>query len=149
MAAEQIDVLARKLAGDAADPECLFFARKVAEMELMLGCICAARVNLINAQLPQQGMVISGDRGLPSGAADPASVQGDRCNPGAHCMTGYEGVDALLQALPDLLRLERYEAAALAGRRRALLQLMCCWHGAASGPFADARPGHGRDRPRL
>jgi hypothetical protein len=38
-------------------------------------------------------------------------------------MTGYEEADALLKVLPELLRLERYEAAALAGRRRALLQL--------------------------
>jgi hypothetical protein len=131
VAAKEIEVLARKLAGDAGDPECLFYARKAAEMAMMLGCICAARVNLINELLPQQSAAISCDTARPDAAAKSAPAGGNRCEPGSHCMTGYEDAEALVEVLPELLRLERYEAAALAARRRALLGLMRCRHDGA------------------
>jgi hypothetical protein len=54
-----IEELTRKLAGDAADPECLLYAGKAAEMEMILRCISEARVKLINAHLPKPENVIS------------------------------------------------------------------------------------------
>jgi hypothetical protein len=124
VAAKVIEKLTRKLAGDAADPECLLYAGKAAEMEVMLGCICKARVKLINAHLPKQENVISVPAKQPFDAMNTAPAQEDgRAQQAPLCMTGYEEADAMLKVLPELLRLERYEAAALAGRRRALLQL--------------------------
>jgi hypothetical protein len=93
-------------------------------MEVMLGCICEARVKLINAHVPKQENVISVPAKQPSDAMNTAPAQeGKGAQPDPLSMTGYQEADALLQVLPELLRLERYEAAALAGRRRALLQL--------------------------
>jgi len=125
-AGKEIEDLARKLAGDAGEPERLYYARKAAEMQMMLHCICAARINLINAHLPKQEVVGLADSGQPTGTVASGLAQGDRYQQGSPCMAGSEEVDALLQVLPELLRLERYESAALAGRRRALLQLARC-----------------------
>jgi hypothetical protein len=122
--AKLVEELTRKLAGDAADPECLFYAGKAAEMEVMLRCICEARVKLINAHLPKPEKVISAPAEQSPDAINTAPAQEDgRAQQAPRCVAGYQEADALLQVLPELLRLERYEAAALAGRRRALLQL--------------------------
>lgn len=117
-----IEELTRKLAGDAADPECLLYAGKAAEMEMILRCISEARVKLINAHLPKPENVISAPAKQSPDAMNTAPAQEDGRAQQAP-QAGHREADALLQVLPELLRLERYEAAALAGRRRALLQL--------------------------
>jgi hypothetical protein len=100
-------------------------------MQVMLHCICAARINLINAHLPKQQVVGLADGWQPSGTTGSGPAQGDRHQQGSPCMAGCEEVNALLQVLPELLRLDRYESAALAGRRRALIQLARCSHQSA------------------
>jgi hypothetical protein len=113
-----------QLAGDAPDPERLVHARRAAEMDMMLSHICEARVNLINAHLTNRKLVISPDGTQPHGSAAAAPLEGDSApQQGARCTDGFAEVEALLEVLPELLRLERYEACALAGRRRALLLL--------------------------
>jgi hypothetical protein len=123
-ATKEIEDLARKLAGDAPDPERLVHARRAAEMEVMLSRICEARVNLVNAHLTKRELVISPDGTQPHGSAAAAPLEGDRApQQGPRSKNGFAEVEALLEVLPELLRLERYEACALAGRRRALLLL--------------------------
>jgi hypothetical protein len=120
-ASKEIEDLARKLAGDTPDPERLVHAHRAAEMEVMLSRICEARVNLVNAHLTKRELPDGTQR---YGSAAAAPLEGDRApQQGPRSKNGFAEVEALLEVLPELLQLERYEACALAGRRRALLLL--------------------------
>jgi hypothetical protein len=118
------------LASDAPDPERLVHARTAAEIEVMLGRICEAHVNLINAHLTNRQLLILPEGRQPHGSApaappDSAHLQEGDSAPrqGPRCTNGFAEVEALLEVLPELLRLERYEASALARRSRALVLL--------------------------
>src|SRR5580704_13017397 len=69
---------ASKSSGGVAAKVIEKLTRKPAEMEVMLGCICKARVKLINAHLPKQENVISVPAKQPFDAMNTAPAQEDR-----------------------------------------------------------------------
>ena len=116
---KEVEALARALVGDDLDPERLVNARTVAQMEVMLGRICDARIALINRQLKKQiGRIRPAEDRSECDEATAAKQE-----QGALHADDFGEAEALVRVLPELLRLERYEARALARRSRALLFL--------------------------
>jgi hypothetical protein len=116
---KEVEALARALVGDDLDPERLVHARTMAQMEVMLAHICDARIALINRELKKQIGPIrpAEDRSECDVSTAPKQEQGT-----LHA-NDFGEAEALVRVLPELLRLERYEARALARRSRALLFL--------------------------
>jgi hypothetical protein len=116
---KEVEALARALVGDDLDPERLVNARTMAQMEVMLGRICDARIALINGELKKQIE--------PIRPAEDRSECDEPTAPKQQQDTLYANdfgeAEALVRVLPELLRLQRYEAHALARRSRALLFL--------------------------
>jgi hypothetical protein len=116
---KEVEALARALVGDDHDPERLVHARTMAQMEVVLGRICDARIALINRELKKQ-----------IGPIQPAEDRSEHDEPtapkqqqGAFHADDFGEAEALVRVLPELLRLQRYETRALARRSRALLFL--------------------------
>jgi hypothetical protein len=116
---KEVEALARALVGDDHDPERLVHARTMAQMEVMLAHICDARIALINRELKKQIGPIrpAEDRSECDEPTAPKQQQGAR-----HA-DDFGEAKALVRVLPELLRLQRYEACALVRRSRALLFL--------------------------
>jgi len=116
---KEVEALARALVGDDHDPERLVHARTMAQMEVMLGRICDARIALINRELKKQIGPIrpAEDRSECDEPTAPKQQQG------ALHADDFGEAEALVRVLPELLRLQRYEACALVRRNRALLFL--------------------------
>ena len=114
-----MEALARALVGGDHDPERLVNARTVAQMEVMLGRICDARIALINRELKKQIGPIrpAEDRSECDEPTAPKQQQG------ALHADDFGEAEALVRVLPELLRLQRYESHALTRRNRALLFL--------------------------
>ena len=119
----EIIALAEQIARDHGRPDYALEARMLAEAELSVLQVRAARTKLLDlradecaahldVQPLESGEQILACRDLPSGAAS------------AHRQQQLVGPDtvalAYLRAIPELMRLDRYERRALARRRRAI-----------------------------
>jgi len=113
---EEVEYLARIFAGNGTSTVRLAQARVVAEMELLLGRICEARVNVINRHLSGPSSVVAVDE-LPPKAE--LAFQPPAAEPKSRSSNDWDN-DSWKQVLPELLSLDRYEARALARRTRAI-----------------------------
>ena len=119
--ANRIEKLARKIVGDAKDAIKLEWARTAAHAEFDLAQIRLIKVNLIERILTFGGLeppqdfrsIRQNDAAgtMPSAGAAATSVEGDRL------------AEAVRLALPELLKLDRYERRAAALRDRSLRAL--------------------------
>jgi hypothetical protein len=116
---KEVEALARALVGDHLDPDRLVHARTVAQMEVMLGRICDARIALINSELKKQiGRIRPAENWSECDAPTAPKQQ-----QGTLHADDFGEAEALVRVLPELVCLQRYEARALARRSRALLLL--------------------------
>jgi hypothetical protein len=130
--AKHVEALAQKIAGRGADAVTLEIARLIARAELDLVQIRRTKVALI-ARMSEFGelevpnplrtcrdvtrFLASFDRGLPLSLAVPASPSMPFSEP-------ERSAEAVRRALPELLKLDRYERRATARRDRASRQII-------------------------
>jgi hypothetical protein len=118
-ASREIEALARKLVVDNHELEDLVHAREAAEIQVLLGRIHEARVNLINNCLKKRGSVAPEHQ---NSEHEQAIAEGARQQErGGHGVDHFVEAEAIIEVLPELMALERYEAHALARRSRVLL----------------------------
>jgi hypothetical protein len=133
MVSAQIERMARAICGTGATAAQFEHALVIAEAELQLHNVRAARVATI-ARRRASGLGSAGGReeagGLDRGGDHPGAAQRisiDRPRPAPddrQAQAMQEQVDAFRAALPDLLKLERYEQRAWSRRQRAIRQFV-------------------------
>jgi hypothetical protein len=109
---KEIEALARRLVADDHELEDLAHAREAAEIQVLLGRIHEVRVNLINNCLKKRACIRPEHQN-----AEPDKVHD------VHSVDHFAVAEAIIEVLPELVLLERYEANALARRSRVLLRL--------------------------
>jgi hypothetical protein len=118
-ASKEIEALARRLLVDGdEDPA---HAREAAEIQVLLDCIHEARVNLINSRLKKRVSVAPEHQNSEHGQVVAEGAR-QQVHDG-HGVDHFAEAEAIIEVLPELVVLERYEAKALARRSRALLLL--------------------------
>ena len=113
---QEIEQLARKIAGPTADQITLSFARAAAEAEFDLARIRQAKVALMKHPV---------DFGLTEKVSSAKTLKPFPERPDATISSQDPGiVDAVRHSLPELLKLARYERASALRRDRALQQVI-------------------------
>jgi hypothetical protein len=116
----EVEALARAIVGRGADAGRLALARVVAEAQLDLARIQAAKVRMMNAHLESSASDVTtrGGEVRPNLQVGEAALEDD-ATAGAEG-TPELGVPPSIEVLRQLLRLERYENSAISRRRRAM-----------------------------
>jgi hypothetical protein len=120
----RVEALARAIVGPDADAGRLGLARVFAEAQLDLARIQAVKVSVMNSHLEGSSL-----DGTARGNEVTRHLHGDEAGPGTdHAPTGKEGavefdVPPSIDALRQLVKLERYENSAISRRRRAMRAL--------------------------
>jgi len=124
---KRIERLAKKIAGDARNPLIMECARTAAEAELQLAQIRCAKVTLIErimafGELQAPKSYTARPRRLPKAPArdEMASIAEPKAKTTAPHLEPEHSVEAMRSALPELLKLDRYERRAAIRRERAL-----------------------------
>lgn len=122
----KVESLARAIVGAGADAAQLGLARVVAEAQLDLDRIKAAKVRLMNSRLEASASAgnTRGDEFAPSSQSEVAELGNDDPATGA--------TPPSIEVLRQLLRLERYEGSAISRRRRSM-RALCCATTAVNG----------------
>lgn len=110
--AKEREKLARKIVGDSEDPVLLERARAVAEAELELARVRRAKVATIARMFAFEGL----DAGSGAGTK-PLDPSATRAMPATE---PHRSAEALRRAIPELVKLDRYERRASARRDRAV-----------------------------
>ena len=113
---KHVEALAQKIAGRAADAVTLEIARSIARAELDLAQIRRTKVAVI-ARMYVTRFLTSIDRGLPLSLTVPVA-------PSMPSSELERSAEAVRRALPELLKLDRYERRATARRDRASRQII-------------------------
>jgi hypothetical protein len=122
----EVEALARAIVGPGADASQLSLARVVAEAQLDLARIQAAKVRMMNAHLEASASdaTTREDEVTPNLQVGEAGLGRDDATAATEGTQEF-GVPPPIEVLRQLLRLERYESSAISRRRRAMRALCC------------------------